>query len=147
MQKITILIIILITICVFARCDKGLESSQDSQTFTMTEGEYSPGYQFPEGYYYMLELADRFESISPFKMLDSLFTKGIIIKIAWYRGPLGGCKPPDSNISTKTFYPTYFVVMLSEQQTEILKYDFVKIESPTSIPCGYETQIYTRINK
>jgi hypothetical protein len=45
-------------------------------------------------------------------MLDSLYESKIIVDMEWYKGPLTGCKQPDSNYITRTKYPTYFVVIL-----------------------------------
>lgn len=125
------------------------ESTSDSSEYIYSKStiENTNEYQFPSGTYYLYKTSSSNKSINPLEEIARLGKKGFIVKQAWYRGPLIGCKPPGAGWTTKTIYSAYFMVNFLDDNYDLSDEKYSKLNIAPFVPCGYYVDSYTLVKK
>ncbi|OGP12289.1 MAG: hypothetical protein A2055_00235 [Deltaproteobacteria bacterium GWA2_47_9] len=92
------------------------------------------------GTYYRFQTPEFIDIDVPGK-LGRLYSMGFQITKAWYRQPLGGCRRPGTNGSTRTMYPGVLIVCLAKADDDIYLYDFTELQVK-AIPCPYFVKVF-----
>ena len=145
--KHSILLIVLITL--LCDCKKDVITSDNTPEYIISKEDHTSGYVYPTGgFYYEYSFSsydDYIENVEEF--LINLCNKSIIVTDAWYQCGSRMCVPPGSEIGMTVIVEPRFIIRLEKDNDNVVSNNFYKVQSPTTIVCGYYVTRYTKKNK